>query len=99
MKLKKIDLIVEGRGFDIVLCGKKWRICRATGFPKYAMVDLKKRIIYLKPDLTELQLLECLNHEVFHICFPNAFERHVLRFDRNIVKLLWTCGYRRVRLE
>ena len=61
----------------------------------YAYVDQNKIEIY--KGLKGIKHLEILIHEKLHLLFPDHEEKAIVRMAKELSKLLWRDGYRKVK--
>lgn len=58
----------------------------------YGLCDYVQRVIWLRRNQTDAELLDTLIHEVLHAAVPHLGEREVSNAARTIAKALTTCG-------
>ena len=85
------------------LMGKHWRWDdAATDLPRTwdgrcDTPDVKRKVIKLRRGLKGERHLEVSLHEMIHACDPTKDEYAVTEMARDMQRVLWRLGYRRVR--
>lgn len=79
--------------------GKAWVIKAFDGLTPpgetetmYGLCDYVQRVIWIRRNQTDAELLDTLIHEVLHAAVPHLGERDVAGAARTIARALITCG-------
>lgn len=58
---------------------------------------VSRKAIIIAERQDDYEMLDTFIHEMLHISLPRASEKEVARISRDISKLLWSAGYRRIK--
>ena len=84
----------------VVLGGKRWTLRVNGNMHDYGRMDdpgrAAGRIIRLASWQSEEELLDTVLHELIHCCRPELEEQTVTEMAREMARVAWRLGYRRV---
>ena len=85
----------------ITINRKRWSVRMFDGLvppgetePMFGLCDYTNRVIWIRRNQTEAEMLDTLLHELLHATMPHLVEREVAASACVIAKALTTCGVR-----
>jgi hypothetical protein len=83
----------------LTINGKPWTVRTFEGYvppgekePMYGLCDYTERVIWIRRQQRDAELLDTLVHEVLHAVLPHLSERDVTTSARTIAAALLACG-------
>ena len=92
-------MLADFRCRKITINRKRWSVRMFDGLvppgeteTMFGLCDYTNRVIWIRRNQTDAELLDTLIHEVLHAAVPHLGEREVAGAARTIAKALTTCG-------